>query len=362
MANDVKYKVLVDTLKSAILSGRYGLDRPFPSERTLIRKYGHSRITVQHALRELERLGFISRQQGRGTFVTRGAVCRKIGLLIHGTSYCEIFSPIARAISHLCQENEYTLLFADVAHVENRRRVVQVIRQAREYVKEGVAGVIFQPVEMLSDAEEVNREILDLFDAAGIPVVLLDSDIAVSPKRSSYDLASVNHFDAGRRLGLYLRETGARRVAYLMQKNRAPCVQERYLGIRTACAGLPLAGEALLAEPDDVARVRRFVRTKRPDAIACYNDRQAAILIKTLARIGLEVPKDIGVAGFDDVNYATLATPCLTTMHQPCGELAALAFDMLMARMREPSAPVKETFLNAPLVVRDSTRRPRGKK
>ena len=73
MANDVKYRVLVDTLKSAILNGRYDLDRPFPSERMLIRKYGHSRITVQHALRELERLGFISRQQGRGTFVTRRA-------------------------------------------------------------------------------------------------------------------------------------------------------------------------------------------------------------------------------------------------------------------------------------------------
>ena len=354
-----KYRVLLETLKKEILSGKYGPQQAFPSIRALIRRTGLSKNTVQHAIDELVHRGLISRSQGRGTFVTRSAACRKIGLLIHGTSYCEIFSPIARAISHLCQENEYALLFADVAHVENRRRVVQVIRQAREYVKEGVAGVIFQPVEMLSDAETVNREILDLFDAAGIPVVLLDSDIAVSPKRSAYDLASVNHFDAGRRLGLYLRETGAKRVAYLMQKNRAPCVQERYLGIRTACAGLSLAGEALLAEPDDVVRVRRFVRTKKPDAIACYNDRQAVILIKTLARIGLEVPKDIAIAGFDDVNYATLATPCLTTMHQPCDELAALAFDMLMARMREPSAPIKETFLNAPLVVRDSTRRPR---
>ena len=62
MANDTKYKALVDTLKNAILSGKYDLDRPFPSERMLIRKYGHSRITVQHALRELERLGFVSRQ------------------------------------------------------------------------------------------------------------------------------------------------------------------------------------------------------------------------------------------------------------------------------------------------------------
>ena len=80
-----------------------------------------------------------------------------------------------------------------------------------------------------------------------------------------------------------------------------------------------------------------------------------------LAATNRTVPKDVGVAGFDDVNYATLATPCLTTMHQPCDELAALAFEMLMARIRNPSSPVRETFLTAPLVVRDSTRRSKKK-
>ena len=101
MTNDSKYKVLVDTLKSAILSGEYDLDRPFPSERMLIRKCGHSRITVQHALRELERLGFISRQQGRGTFITRQGASRKIGLIVPGVAYSEYFSQIVSEIAPL---------------------------------------------------------------------------------------------------------------------------------------------------------------------------------------------------------------------------------------------------------------------
>ena len=189
-----------------------------------------------------------------------------------------------------------------------------------------------------------------------MPLVLLDSDIVNAPERSGYDLVAVNHFDAGRRLGAHLRATGAKRIAYLMQADRAPCVQERYLGVRTACEGLALAGQALLAEPDDAAAVRRFLRRYRPDALACYNDRQAVLLMKTLAALGVRVPDDVAVAGFDDVNYAALATPRLTTMHQPCEELAALAFETLLFRMAHPDAPARESFLNAPLVVRESTR------
>ena len=78
--------------------------------------------------------------------------------------------------------------------------------------------------------------------------------------------------------------------------------------------------------------------------------------MKTLAALGVRVPDDVAVAGFDDVNYAALATPRLTTMHQPCEELAALAFETLLFRMAHPDAPARESFLNAPLVVRESTR------
>ena len=352
-----KYAHIRDTLRSEIGAGRYDASRPFPSETTLSRRFGVARQTVVRALRELQEQGLLVRRQGAGTVLSCAArrFTGRIALIVHGTSYCEIFAPIARAISHLCLTHGYSLLFSDIAFDDNRQRVVQVIRQAREYVKMGVDGVIFQPVELMRNAQNINREIVELFDAAQIPVVLLDSDIVPAPERSRYDLAAVNHFAAGMKIAEYLRRTGSRRIVYLLQHNRAPCVQERCMGLRTGCEGLPLAGKGVFAEPDDAARIRRCVRSLKPDAIACYNDRQAALLMQTLAGMGVKVPDDIRVAGFDDVNYATLATPRLTTMHQPCQELAELAFDMLMARIKAPNAPAKETFLNATLVVREST-------
>ena len=264
-----KYQSIFRELRDDIVAGRYGSDRPFPSEAALMRRFAVSRHTVLRALRELQAQGLVRRRQGAGTFLTRKArETRRLALIIHGSSYCEIFSPIAREVSHLCQARGYALLLGDVEFPDPRKRAARVIELVREYVKQGVDGVIFQPIELLDDARSLNEEVCSIFDAAEVPVVLLDSDITPSPGRSKFDLVGINHFEAGRRMADHLRAVGARRVAYLMQANRAPCVQDRWQGLKFGCEGLPLAAKPLLAEPDDLSAVRAFLRRNRPDAIA----------------------------------------------------------------------------------------------
>ena len=360
VADQVKYKTITIALKEAMFAGRYDAAHPLPSETALMRRFGASRHTVQRAIRELQAQGLVVRRQGTGTFLTRKArETRRLALIVHGSDYCEIFSPIAREVSHLCQARGYALLLGDVEFPDPRKRAARVIELVREYVKQGVDGVIFQPIELLDDARSLNEEVCSIFDAADVSVVLLDSDITPSPGRSKYDLVGINHFEAGRRMADHLRAVGARRVAYLMQTNRAPCVQDRWQGLKFGCEGLPLAAKPFLAEPDDLSAVRAFLRRNRPDAIACYNDRQAAVLVQTLGILGKKVPSDVLVAGFDDVNYAKLVVPQLTTLHQPCQEIAQTAVDLLLARIADPALPPREVFLSAPLVVRDSTKKMR---
>ena len=320
-------------------------------------RFSVGRKTIIKVYDELERRGLVVRRRGAGTALT----CKadrdfgRIGLIIHGSNYCELFAPISRRVSHLCQQRGLALLFADLSGDIVSRRVGKVAQTAADFVKTGVNGVIFQPVELVKNAEAINRKILATFDEAGVPVVLLDSDIVRSPGRSRYDLAAVNHIEAGRRIGEHLVRCGAKRIAYLMEREHAPCVQDRYLGVKVGAEGKTVKGAAVYARPDDAAAIRRALRTLRPDAFACYNDREARLLITTLAQLGRCVPEDIQVAGFDDVNYATISAPALTTAHQPCNELADLAFGMLMSRIDSPDAPPRETFLSAPLVVREST-------
>ena len=352
-----KYRPICETLRREVMDGKYGEGRPFPSEVALMRRFGAARHTILRALWELRAEGLVVRRQGKGTFLTRKAGrAKRLALIVHGSDYCELFAPVARRISHLCQKNGRVLLFADLSGDAVSRRIDKVAVAAEEFVKTGVDGVIFQPIELVKNAEAINRKILDTFDEAGVPVVLLDSDVVRSPARSRYDLAAVNHVDAGRRIGEHLVRCGAKRIAYLMKREHAPCVQDRYLGVRIGADGKMIKGCVVYAKPNNLAAIRNAVKDFKPDAFACYNDWEARLLISTLAQLGYNVPKDIQVVGFDDINYATISVPALTTAHQPCNELADLAFEMLMARIDKPDAPAREVFLDAPLVVRETTR------
>lgn len=356
MGKPTIYLAKAAELRDAIRTGEYA-NRPFPSEAQLMRKFGVGRQTAVRILNQLAGEGLIVRRRGSGNFLSkRGSrTTGRIGLIVHGSDYCELFAPVARRISHLCQRKGLALLFADLSGDTVKRRIDKVVGTAREFVEAGVDGVIFQPVELVKNAEAINRRILTTFDEARVPVVLLDSDIVRSPMRSGHDLVAVNHIEAGRRIGEHLVRCGAKRVAYLMERERAPCVQDRYLGVKIGAEGHTVKGVAVYAKPNDIGAIRKTLRTHRPDAFACYNDREARLLIASLGKLGRVVPRDIMVAGFDDVNYATISAPALTTAHQPCDELAALAFEMLVSRIANPAAPVRETFLEAPLVLRETT-------
>ncbi len=91
-----------------------------------------------------------------------------------------------------------------------------------------------------------------------------------------------------------------------------------------------------------------------PDAFVCRNDPTAARLVQTLSRLGVSVPEDVRVAGFDDSEIASLTTPPLTTIHQPVKTLAEIAVASLLQRIRKPSLPPRTILLDAPIVVRAS--------
>jgi DNA-binding LacI/PurR family transcriptional regulator len=81
----------------------------------------------------------------------------------------------------------------------------------------------------------------------------------------------------------------------------------------------------------------------------------AANVLKLLARIGKRCPDDVLVTGVNDVDLATLVTPALTTVHQPCEAIAQTTFETLLWRMDNPPAEPRRIMLSTSLVARDST-------
>ncbi len=353
-----KYKQILAELKKSILESRFDAAHPFPSEAALARAKGVTRNTVHRAYIELRRQGLVEGAPGVPPRVARHAASRKVGLIVPGVAYSEFFQPIVSEISRLAQKHGYALLFGNVTSRDPVRRAAQAKRFARELVGQGVAGVVFQPLEFIDNAAEPNAEVLSVFDAARVPVVLIDYDIVPPPERSAYDLVGINNFQAGSRVAGHLLSVGATRIDFVMRPNCAWSVHARRDGVQAASGRAARASSrVLVAEPDDLAALRRHLKGGRPDAFVCGNDTVAAKFKQTLAKAGLRVPDDVLLAGFDDVQIAALLTPPLTTVRQPCAAIGARAFATLVRRIARPNAEPQEICLSAPLVVRESTKR-----
>ena len=363
-----KHNKLVEALGEEIRSGKFAASgRSFPSERALAMRFGVSRVTVRLALQELRGHGLIVPCVGKGTFLTPRA--RKlggtIGLIVPALAGSEYAPAIMSAVARLAHAHGYVLLFTELSSLKPEDQAQQVKSFAAELLARQVVGVLYQPLENFPDAVRWNREITACFVNAGIPLVLFGCDIAMPLEaRSDFDVVGIDNADAGRRLVRHLLERGARDIHFQMRSNSASAYYDRLEGVAAAVlgAGLPFdrRKNVLVADPSNLAALRRHLRQGRPDAFICGSDTMAGYFRQTLARAGLSVPEDVLLAGFNDLQVARLLSPPLTTVHQPCDEVAETAFRFLVERMSGARITPRRCLLSAPLVVRASTERPVG--
>ena len=360
MKETLKYRQIFEALRKGVRDGLYPSGVPLPSEEALVRKYKVSRITAVRAMDELVRCGLVYRKRGAGTFATKTAQREsgRLGLIMPSLAVGEVFPVMCQALMRCAQKDGYSLVLGDISASTPSKRAIEAGKVARSFVKQHVAGVVLQPLAFLRAPERVTREILTLFDNAEIPVVLIDRNISLGQDPVRHDFVGIDNFSAGRALGEHMMKQGAKRVRFLMRPNCATVIRDRLDGVANA---LGLGGDKdfkIVAEPDDLATLGPIFRKRtRPDAIICESDYVAAVLRNTLDKLGLSVPKDVRLAGFDDIRCAVTTFPQLTTIHQPCEDIALVAYRALRERILDPSLPPRQICLPAPLVVRESTNR-----
>jgi len=158
----------------------------------------------------------------------------------------------------------------------------------------------------------------------------------------------------------HLASLGHRSIAYVSGPASNILERERFQGFKDGLetAGLPF--DPALVLPGDYtieAGVRAgqdlVARSTRPTAVFCTSDEMAIGLMRTLFSAGLRVPEDISVAGFDDIEFAAVAEPPLTTIHQPRRELGQAAASALIELLQGRPSP-KRIRLETELVIRDS--------
>jgi DNA-binding LacI/PurR family transcriptional regulator len=358
-----KHREISHRLRADIAVGRYGLDQRLPSESQLVKEFGVSRPTVARALLDLQAEGLVERRAGSGTYVRSAvtpAATRLLGLLIPGLATTEIFHLICGELASLARVNEYSLLWGDSsAHPQpdTDASLEHAEELCRQFVERKVTGVFFAPFELLPEQDQANRHLAELLRQAGIPVVLLDRDLRSFPNRSDFDLVGIDNVAGGFLLADHLLKLGCERICFVARPLSAPTVDARIAGAREALVrrSVELTPDwVCLGDPADFKFVRSITAGQRADAFICANDYTAARLMRSLESLGIRVPREVRVVGFDDVKYATLLSVPLTTIHQPCRDIAVIALRAMLHRIAEPTLPARSLALTPTLVVRES--------
>lgn len=193
---------------------------------------------------------------------------------------------------------------------------------------------------------------------AEVPVVAID------PHTGPADLPTVecDSFGGALQATRYLIELGHSRIGFIAGRTDLRSSIARDAGYRRALAdaGLPvdpaLVGSGSYRQDAvRVAALEMLSRVDRPTAIFAANDISALEIVKVAAELGLDVPEDLSIIGFDDVPEASASTPALSTVRQPMQTLGAEAVRMLLSLMQGDSPVATHLKLPTRLVPRATT-------
>jgi DNA-binding LacI/PurR family transcriptional regulator len=210
---------------------------------------------------------------------------------------------------------------------------------------------------LIPNAFVLNQSVMKAFENAGVPVVLIDRDIVGFPERSHHDLIGIDNFRAGYIMARHLLSLYGERIDFVVRPYSATTEIERVKGYQDALrhAGIePSKKWVHYRDPRDKDYFAPLVRDGKARNFVCGNDWTAVDLIDTLEELGYPVPASTHVVGFDDVKYARFLKTPLTTYRQPSADIAGVAVQALLDRIRTPDLPPRHVTLAGSLEVRSS--------
>jgi LacI family transcriptional regulator len=292
----------------------------------------------------MAQVGFVRNSAARQL---RGAPSMAVGAVVLDLAN-PFYSEVSRGVEDRVTEAGCVLmLFSTDAQVSKEARHLQVLEE------HGARGVLVAPAGLRLDP------LTDLA-ARGTPVVLLDH-----PQGETRLCAvTVDNVEGGRLAAQHVIELGHRRLAFLHSSLGASQSVQRRSGIRQALHAAGLDPASALADVDipppdiaasaDAALDGLLAGPNAPTALLCFNDVAALGVLRGLRRLGISVPGEISVVGYDDVQFAAELAPALTTIRQPKYQLGRAAADLLLDESR-PGHQHHEILLRPSLIVRDST-------
>lgn len=256
------------------------------------------------------------------------------------------FPEMARGVEDMANQSGYNVILCNSD--DNMQKEIEYCRVMRT---RRVDGIIFGMVA--SETSPVKS-----LQKAGVPTVLVDRD----PGNLSVDAVVTDNLQGGRVAAQHLAGLGHTRIACITGPLSVGSASARLLGFREALEPRGLFRSEYVVEGDfrrsggHQGMKRLMELPEPPTAVFAGNDMMAIGAMMLLDELGLRVPQDVALVGYDDIMVAALTRPKLTTIAQPKYEMGWMAMDVLLKRISSKiQEPPQRVVLQPRLVVREST-------
>jgi LacI family transcriptional regulator len=302
-----------------------------------------TRARVRAAMAELR---FVRNESARAL---RAGRSRTVGVVVLDVAN-PFFTDVAAGVEEVAEAHGAMTVLCNSGHDAERER-----RYLDQMVEQRVLGVLLTPV----DSGGSNR--LSEVRERGVPVVLVD--------RAAHDpgcSVAVDDVRGGLLAAEHLLDRGHRRIAFVGGPFGIDQVRDRHAG---ALAALSAAGRgedslvvvetAALAIDEGRkagARLAALPAGRRPTAAFCANDLLALGLLQEMTRRRIDVPGEVAIVGYDDIEFAAAAAVPLSSVRQPRQQLGRAAMELLVDEVENPAGHAHRQLVFEPeLVVREST-------
>lgn len=367
-----KYEIIMDEILEQIKNGKFSYDTALCTEKMLSEKYDVSRITAKRAITDLEQRGILYRKRGVGSFVANNALniinetpvstadSKLISLLLpFDCTKGNLFRTI-EVINRSLAENGY-LMSIYVSNVSSAKEKANI----KLLLTQNISGLVYYPMR-----DSIHLDLLNKFAFKGIPIVVIDKSTDCP---YIHNVVSDN-FEGGRLLTRHLIELGHRHIGFFTTASLedTSSVRNRFGGYLHELhrAGIIPNPDYLVCHPYEIddEDARSTERTPFQNvilhmvqsgitAIIAENDRVAQLIQMACPQLGIRIPEDISLVGFDSTD--TSEQLGITSIRQDFDLIGEKVVQILLSSFSTPFADAEKICVPVELIVRNSTAAPK---
>ncbi|HSH02725.1 MAG TPA: LacI family DNA-binding transcriptional regulator [Anaerolineae bacterium] len=291
----------------------------------------------------IEEMGY---QPNSAARILAGHAAQIIALIIPQTAQSVFTDPyfprLVQGVAQACNQYDYSVsLLLFHAREDEAKLYPRILRNQ-----------MFDGVVMT--ATHLNNPLIEKMTERNIPFVLVGG-----AEEEHINYVDVNNFEGAYMAMEHLYNVGHRRIALIAGPDDNLASIKRYEGYRQFLQDKGLPFDSSLVFHGDFSETSAFEGAQKllmhnPDAIFAVSDTMAVGALRSLQLVGLHVPQDIALMGYDDLAPSLLTEPQLSTVHQPVLETGAMAVETLLDILKNGDKPTRRVVLPTKIVVRDS--------